>query len=335
MGAVCRKIYELCTDPRLNSHPLRRLQAITAAGHLAAGAADEATKATLVHILLAQTPAGALPPRSAPWRCLLWLLSLFIPLPACGVSCGAQCAACVGDVEDVHFTVGEALCLAFGATAATPAAILREPFTTLADHRRAHPDAPADAAPPRAPAPRAAILAATLRNAASSNADVRCAAAVWLLCLLTFCAAAPEVAACLGAAQDALLALLGDQSELTQEVASRGLAVAHDAGDAATRERLVTALVATLSGQGRPTKAVKVDGDTQARRAPLTTPPRPPAPAAAKIALHCRCLSPARWAAVAAAAALRLTRSCVPWPRTSANQTWYTSSWTWRTTRRR
>lgn len=59
MGAVCEKVYQLCTDPRLNSHPTRRLQAITAAGHLAAGCAHEATKAALVHILLAQTPAGA------------------------------------------------------------------------------------------------------------------------------------------------------------------------------------------------------------------------------------------------------------------------------------
>lgn len=48
-----------------------------------------------------------------------------------------------------------------------------------------------------------------------------------------------------------------------QEAASQGVAVAHDTGDAAARERLVTALVATLQGHANPNKAIKVEGDSE------------------------------------------------------------------------
>jgi hypothetical protein len=59
MAGVCEKVSLLCTDPRLSSHPRQRLQVHTAAGHLAAGAAEVGTKEALVSILLAQTPTGA------------------------------------------------------------------------------------------------------------------------------------------------------------------------------------------------------------------------------------------------------------------------------------
>jgi hypothetical protein len=58
MAEVCQKVALLCTDPRLNNHPKQRLQVITAAGYLAAGAADVGTKESLVNILLTQTPTG-------------------------------------------------------------------------------------------------------------------------------------------------------------------------------------------------------------------------------------------------------------------------------------
>ncbi len=45
------------------------------------------------------------------------------------------------------------------------------------------------------------------------------------------------------------LQLLGDSNELTQEMASRGLAAVYNRADAATRQALVNALVGTLSGE--------------------------------------------------------------------------------------
>jgi proteasome component ECM29 len=81
-----------------------------------------------------------------------------------------------------------------------------------------------------------------------SRSEVRCSGAVWLVSLLLFCGKTAAVHAMLPRAQDALSALLGDESELTQEMASRGLAAAYELADEATRASLVESLVGVLSG---------------------------------------------------------------------------------------
>lgn len=125
-----------------------------------------------------------------------------------------------GDAEDVHFAVGEALCFAFGSLPIFPSDVLYSPFTSVTDHHHMRMSArTSDLDPPQAPAappPRELILSTALKNAGASAAHLRGAAAVWLLCLTTFCASAPEMHARLEAVQDALLGLLGDPSEITQ-----------------------------------------------------------------------------------------------------------------------
>jgi proteasome component ECM29 len=81
-----------------------------------------------------------------------------------------------------------------------------------------------------------------------SRSEVRCSGAVWLVSLLLFCGKTAAVHAMLPSAQDALSSLLGDESELTQEMASRGLAAAYELADEATRASLVESLVGVLSG---------------------------------------------------------------------------------------
>ncbi len=81
-----------------------------------------------------------------------------------------------------------------------------------------------------------------------SRSEVRCSGAVWLVSLLLFCGKTAAVHAMLPRAQDALSTLLGDESELTQEMASRGLAAAYELADEATRASLVESLVGVLSG---------------------------------------------------------------------------------------
>lgn len=58
--------------------------------------------------------------------------------------------------------------------------------------------------------------------------------------------------------QEAFSHLLAEQNELTQELASQGLSVVYELGDASMKKSLVNALVGTLTGSGKRKRAVKV-----------------------------------------------------------------------------
>lgn len=52
--------------------------------------------------------------------------------------------------------------------------------------------------------------------------------------------------------------MLGDQNELTQELASQGMSIVYDLGDASMKQNLVDALVNTLTGTSKRKRAIKV-----------------------------------------------------------------------------
>lgn len=58
--------------------------------------------------------------------------------------------------------------------------------------------------------------------------------------------------------QEAFSHLLGDQNELTQELASQGMSIVYDLGDPSMKQNLVNALVGTLTGSGKRKRAIKV-----------------------------------------------------------------------------
>ena len=58
--------------------------------------------------------------------------------------------------------------------------------------------------------------------------------------------------------QEAFSHLIGEQNELTQELASQGLSIVYELGDASMQKNLVNALVGTLTGSGKRKRAVKV-----------------------------------------------------------------------------
>ena len=90
--------------------------------------------------------------------------------------------------------------------------------------------------------------------ALSSRPEARCAAALWLVSLLSFCRAAPALddEGRLAALQGAFTALLGDANELTQDTAARGVSLVYARGGAALRERLLGQLVGALQGGAAP-----------------------------------------------------------------------------------
>lgn len=52
--------------------------------------------------------------------------------------------------------------------------------------------------------------------------------------------------------------MLGDQNELTQELASQGMSIIYELGDASMKKNLVDALVNTLTGTSKRKRAIKV-----------------------------------------------------------------------------
>ncbi|GAY50906.1 hypothetical protein CUMW_130190 [Citrus unshiu] len=57
--------------------------------------------------------------------------------------------------------------------------------------------------------------------------------------------------------------LLGEQNELTQELASQGMSVVYELGDASMKQNLVDALVTTLTGSGKRKRTVKLAEDSE------------------------------------------------------------------------
>lgn len=59
--------------------------------------------------------------------------------------------------------------------------------------------------------------------------------------------------------QDAFSHLLGDQNDLTQELASQGMSIVYELGDESMKKNLVDALVSNLTGAGKRKRAIKVN----------------------------------------------------------------------------
>lgn len=78
--------------------------------------------------------------------------------------------------------------------------------------------------------------------------QVRTAGCVWLVALASFTGRQRALLGRLGELQEAFSALLGDASETTQEMASRGLSVVYTLGDRGAQEQLLASLMGTLQG---------------------------------------------------------------------------------------
>ncbi|XP_010521564.1 PREDICTED: proteasome-associated protein ECM29 homolog isoform X1 [Tarenaya hassleriana] len=97
----------------------------------------------------------------------------------------------------------------------------------------------------------------------SSRKDERCAGTVWLLSVTMYSGHHPSIQQMLPEIQEAFSHLLGDQNELTQELASQGMSIVYDLGDASMKQNLVDALVNTLTGTGKRKRAIKLVEDSE------------------------------------------------------------------------
>ncbi|CAD6254932.1 unnamed protein product [Miscanthus lutarioriparius] len=97
----------------------------------------------------------------------------------------------------------------------------------------------------------------------SSRKEERCAGTVWLVSLTMYCGRHKKILELLPQIQEALSHLLGDPNELTQDLASQGMSIVYELGDASMKEELVHALVNTLTGTARKKKAIKLMEDSE------------------------------------------------------------------------
>ncbi|KAL6070848.1 proteasome component M29, variant 2 [Balamuthia mandrillaris] len=109
------------------------------------------------------------------------------------------------------------------------------------------------------------VMSTILEKLVSSQSNVRAAAGIWMLSLLKHCGSRSNVLQSnLQRIQMAYSRLLADNNEIVQEVASRGLTLVYEHGNADMKKELIENLVGTLStGKARKRAEVSVSSDTE------------------------------------------------------------------------
>ncbi|EEC68821.1 hypothetical protein OsI_37388 [Oryza sativa Indica Group] len=177
-------------------------------------------------------------------------------------------------VEDVLFAAGEALSFIWGEVPVTTDVILETNFVSLSQATNyLTGDAPllvssnsnkgSDCEEAHAMAREEIIKRLFDTLIYSSRKEERCAGTVWLVSLTMYCGQHPKILELLPQIQEALTHLLGDQNDLTQDLASQGMSIVYELGDASMKEQLVHALVNTLSGAAKKKRAIKLMEDSE------------------------------------------------------------------------
>lgn len=178
-------------------------------------------------------------------------------------------------VEDVLFAAGEALSFFWGGVPVTADVILKTNYTSLSacsnflmvdvstTFSRSSTAEPALNEESRVMI-RGSITRKIFDNLLySTKKEERCAGTVWLVSLTMYCGHHPSIQQLLPEIQEAFTHLLGEQNELTQELASQGLSIIYELGDVSMKKNLVNALVGTLTGSAKRKRPVKLVEDSE------------------------------------------------------------------------
>uniref|UniRef100_A0A7N2KMJ3 ARM repeat superfamily protein n=1 Tax=Quercus lobata TaxID=97700 RepID=A0A7N2KMJ3_QUELO len=179
-------------------------------------------------------------------------------------------------VEDILFAAGEALSFLWGGVPVTADAILKTNYTSLSMFSNFLTGDVTSSLAKYGPVEKGKVnddCHAMVRDAItrklfdvllySTRKEERCSGTVWLLSLTMYAGHHPAIQQMLPEIQEAFSHLLGEQNELTQELASHGMSIVYEIGDAAMKENLVNALVSTLTGSGKRKRAIKLVEDSE------------------------------------------------------------------------
>ncbi|KAF8398207.1 hypothetical protein HHK36_017133 [Tetracentron sinense] len=183
---------------------------------------------------------------------------------------------CRSKVEDILFAAGEALSFLWGGVPVTADVILKSNYTSLSLTSNflmgdvplslSRNDSTEDSeANKECHAMVRDVIIRKLFDVLlySNRKEERCAGTVWLLSLTMYCGHHPVIQQQLPEIQEAFSHLLGEQNDLTQELASQGMSIVYELGDASMKKNLVNALVSTLTGSGKRKRAVKLVEDSE------------------------------------------------------------------------
>ncbi|CAL5190433.1 unnamed protein product [Lathyrus oleraceus] len=183
---------------------------------------------------------------------------------------------CRSKAEDVLFAAGEALSFLWGSVPVSADTILRTNFTSLSTasnflmgdlnsaESKQFPNGQSEHSEEYHASARDAIMKKLFDELLySSRKEERCAGTVWLVSLTKYCGSHPTIQKMLPEIQEAFSHLLGEQNELTQELASQGMSIVYDLGDESMKQNLVNALVNTLTGSGKRKRAIKLVEDSE------------------------------------------------------------------------
>ncbi|XP_020242083.1 proteasome-associated protein ECM29 homolog isoform X2 [Asparagus officinalis] len=182
---------------------------------------------------------------------------------------------CRSKVEDVLFAAGEALSFIWGGVPVTPDLILKSNYSSLSQSSNyltgempsaimANNPSDSDNSDDSHCMAREVIIKKLFDDLLySSRKEERCAGTVWLVSLTMYCGHQPKLQQLLPEIQEAFSHLLGEQNELTQELASQGMSIVYDLGDSSMKQNLVNALVGTLTGSGKRKRAIKLTEDSE------------------------------------------------------------------------
>ncbi|KAJ8543860.1 hypothetical protein K7X08_025478 [Anisodus acutangulus] len=176
-------------------------------------------------------------------------------------------------VEDILFAAGEALSFLWGGVPVTADTILKSNYTSLSMSSNFLMGDVSSTSSSCVDSEANEDDHGTVRDSItrklfddllySSRKQERCAGTVWLLSLTMYCGQHQAIQKLLPDIQEAFSHLLAEQNELTQELASQGLSVVYELGDASMKKNLVNALVGTLTGSGKRKRAVKLVEDSE------------------------------------------------------------------------
>ncbi|XP_061372568.1 uncharacterized protein LOC133315038 [Gastrolobium bilobum] len=183
---------------------------------------------------------------------------------------------CRSKVEDILFAAGEALSFLWGGVPVNADIILKTNYTSLSmasnflmgDLDSSGPKQHSSGQSEYSEDYHASVRDAITKKLFdvllySSRKEERCAGTVWLVSLTKYCGNHPTIQRMLPEIQEAFSHLLGEQNELTQELASQGMSIVYDIGDESMKKNLVNALVNTLTGSGKRKRAIKLVEDTE------------------------------------------------------------------------
>ncbi|KAK9169653.1 hypothetical protein Syun_001793 [Stephania yunnanensis] len=197
-------------------------------------------------------------------------------LPSVNVALDLIFSLCRSKVEDILFAAGEALSFLWGGVPVTADVILKSNYTSLSlasnflmgeisiSTTRLMEIEETESNEKYRDAIRDLITRKLFDDLLySSRKEERCAGTVWLLSLTMYCGHHPKIQKMLPEIQDAFSHLLGEQNDLTQELASQGMSIVYELGDESMKKGLVNALVGTLTGSGKRKRAMKLMEDSE------------------------------------------------------------------------